>query len=230
MFSRIKKELHKHPKLRNAVREARWQAKRVPIVGRLSIALDAAYFKNAGDERPHADEHSGGDEYAKAYGTFILSRVHGDVLDVGCGHGYLTKQIAARPDVASVIGVDKIDDFLCADPKIKYFTKNLTDLTENFPGTFDVVVASEFIEHISEGDAEKVCKKVARALRSEGAFIGSTPYNPTKLKTFSGSRFHVREYNKKDLAALLGRSFGDVKITVLPVHCLAWEARNPHIT
>jgi 2-polyprenyl-3-methyl-5-hydroxy-6-metoxy-1,4-benzoquinol methylase len=230
MISKIKKVLYKHPKLRNWVREVRWQAKRIPLVGRISIAIDAAYFKNAGDERPHANEHSGGDEYTKAYGLYILSNVYGNVLDVGCGHGYLTVQIAGCSRVESVVGVDKVNDFRCPRDNVRYFTKNLTDLAEDFPGTFDVVVASEFIEHIPQEDCEKICVKIVKALKPDGIFIGSTPHNPTRFRTFSGSRFHVREYSESDLGSLLGRFFIDVEIIALPTHCLVWKTKHPHLS
>ena len=222
----VQKFLHDHPKVRSAVRDARWQIKKVPLINRISIAFDTAYFKNAGDERLHAENADGRDEYAEAYWAFISPRVHGQVLDVGCGSGYLTKRIAANPKVQSVVGVDKIQDFQTSDPKITYVTDDLTR-PKDFPGTFDVVVSSEFIEHVREVDCRKILAKITKALKPGGVFIGSTPHNPTAFKTFSGSRFHIREYNEKDLTRLLKDFFGDVVVTALSTHCLVWEAKQP---
>lgn len=226
MLSKLKKFLHKHPKLRNGVREFRWQVKRIPVINRISIAFDTAYFKDAGEERPNANVHGGADEYAEAYAKFIVPRAHGRVLDIGCGRGYLTRRIALNPRVEAVVGIDKIKDFDSPHSKIIYVSGDLPQAGD-FPGKFDVVVASEFIEHIAEEDHKKILAKVARALEPHGVYIGSTPHNPTNFKTFSGSRFHVREYNEKDLKQLLQSFFRDVIVTALPEHCLVWEARRP---
>lgn len=210
------------------VREWRWQLKRIPLVCRISIAIDAAYFRGAheGEERPNADVHGGADEYSEAYAKFIVPRAHGRVLDVGCGRGYLTRRIAENPAVTAVVGVDKIKNFDNPHPKITYLSEDLPPAGD-FPGKFDVAVASEFVEHVTEEDHKKILAKIARALKPDGAYIGSTPHNPTSFKTFSGSRFHVREYNKKDLMSILRSFFCDVVVTALPEHCLVWEARRP---
>lgn len=222
----LKDFLHKHPKLRNGVRELRWQLKKIPVIDRISIAFDAAYFKDAGEERPSADVRCGADEYAEAYAKFIVPRAHGRVLDVGCGRGYLTQRIAQHPRVEAVVGVDKIKDFCNPHPKITYVSENLPP-SGDFPGKFDVVVASEFVEHITEEAHKSIVAKVARALTPHGVYIGSTPHNPTNFKTFSGSRFHIREYSREDLEKLLRSFFHDVVVTALPEHCLVWEARRP---
>lgn len=226
MPSKIKTFLHKHPKLRNGVRELRWQMKRIPVVDRISIAIDAAYFKDAGEERPNADVHGGADEYSEAYAKFIVPRAAGRVLDVGCGRGYLTRRIAENPAVTAVVGIDKIKDFDNLHPKITYMSSDLPPAGD-FPGKFDTIVASEFVEHITEEDHGKILANVARALKPDGIYIGSTPHNPTCFKTFSGSRFHIREYSKKDLERFLRSYFHEVVVTALPEHCLAWEAHRP---
>jgi hypothetical protein len=42
------------------------------VIDRASIAFDAAYFKDAGEERPNADVHGGADKYSEAYAKFIV--------------------------------------------------------------------------------------------------------------------------------------------------------------
>lgn len=218
--------LDRHPKLRSAIRWLRWQTKKVPGLDRISIAIDTAYFKDVSDERPPTDEYAGEDPYLAAYSQFLISRTYGRVLDVGCGHGYLTVKIAAHPRVTSVVGVDKIADFRSKHANVEYRTNDITG-PEDFPGKFDVIVASEFVEHLSEEDHKKVLIKIAKALKPDGIYIGSTPRNPTRFKTFSGSRWHVREYNEKDLAGLLRVFFNDVRVTALSEYGLAWEAKGP---
>lgn len=227
MFSKIKKFLHAHPRIRNAVRWIRWQTKKVPGLDRVSMAIDAAYFNDSGVERPETNQYSTEDEYSKKYSAYLIPKAYGRVLDVGCGHGYLTQRIAANPKVTEVIGVDKINDFRCRDPKITYQTNNLTELSEDFPGTFDTIVSSEFIEHISEEDYKTLLVKIVKALKPDGIFIGSTPRNPTRFKKFSGSRFHVREYNMKDLSGVLQMFFDEVTVKALSEYCLVWEAKRP---
>ncbi len=226
MLSKLKAFLQAHPKLRNSIRELRWQMKRIPVIDRASIAFDAAYFKDAGEERPNADVHGGADEYSEAYANFLIPRAHGRVLDVGCGRGYLTRRIAGNPKVEAVVGIDKIGNFDNPHPKVTYVSEDLPPAGD-FPGKFDAVIASEFVEHITEDDHNNILAKIARALKDDGTYLGSTPHNPTNFKTFSGSRFHVREYNKKDLKNILQLYFHDVRVTALPEHCLVWEAKRP---
>jgi 2-polyprenyl-3-methyl-5-hydroxy-6-metoxy-1,4-benzoquinol methylase len=223
---KLKDFLHSHPRLRNSARWMRWQAKKVPGLDRVSMAMDAAYFKDAGVERPEDQEYSGTDEYSVKYSNFLVPKTYGRVLDIGCGHGYLTEKIAANPKVDSVVGVDKIADFRCLHPNITYQTNNLTE-PDDFPGQFDVIVSSEFIEHISEEDYKFLLTKITKALKPGGIYIGSTPRNPTRFKKFSGSRFHVREYNMKDLSIVLQMFFGEVTVTALSEYCIAWEAKKP---
>ncbi|MFH0891130.1 MAG: class I SAM-dependent methyltransferase [Candidatus Liptonbacteria bacterium] len=224
-LSKIKSFLAGHAGLRNFVRDARWHIKRIPVLRDLSIAFDSYYFSKTGTERK-SDGELIPDAYFESYASEISSRAKGDVLDLGCGYGYLTKRIAESGQVNSIVAMDKIDDFRCHHDKIEYKTGDI-NLAEIGAHRYDTIVTSEFVEHLSEENYRVLLGKVARALRPGGSYLGSTPNNPTPYKTFSGSRFHAREYSQKDLLGLLGKYFHKVEVFPSSVHCLIWEAKSP---
>jgi 2-polyprenyl-3-methyl-5-hydroxy-6-metoxy-1,4-benzoquinol methylase len=226
MFGALKNFLYRRPRLRNAVRELRWQLKRIPLLRKISVAFDRAYFSAAGTERrTDRDEETG--EYFESYAGELTALSRGDVLDLGCGYGYLTERIARSDSVQSVLAIDKIDEFRCPHSKIRHLTLDLASVP-SLPGSFDTIIASEFVEHVSEEEHDLLLHKIACALRPGGIYIGSTPENPTPYSTFSGSRFHVREYSAADLRKILTRHFRKVSVRSLPTHCLVWEAADAH--
>jgi SAM-dependent methyltransferase len=82
----------------------------------------------------------------------------------------------------------------------------------------DVFVSLETIEHLGEEDAARAfVSEVARVLKPDGIFICSTPdrsvYNPGKPPNATPwNRFHVREYDRSEFAALLRRKFASVEM------------------
>jgi 2-polyprenyl-3-methyl-5-hydroxy-6-metoxy-1,4-benzoquinol methylase len=87
------------------------------------------------------------------YHEFFVARVKpGErVLDVGCGYGAVAHSLATRAD-AVVVGVD-LDEGNIADARRRFAHPRLTfvtgDATRGLPdGGFDVVVASNVVEHI----------------------------------------------------------------------------------
>lgn len=223
MRTLLEKILRRFPGFRNAVRWVRWQAKKVPIIREISMLVDTWYFRMTGAERPDEHQSGDGDEYFEAYATILEKQVSGRVLDLGCGHGFLTKRLAARADVREVVGLDKINQFKFPSEKITFQAQ---DLSKNIslPRGFDVIVSSEFIEHITENEYRRLLREIVESLEENGRYLGSTPRNPTPYKVFSGSRFHVREYNEKDLRELLQEYFTDVTVRPISEYCLVWEA------
>jgi 2-polyprenyl-3-methyl-5-hydroxy-6-metoxy-1,4-benzoquinol methylase len=224
IFETLRDYLGAHPGLRNTLRRARWHAKRIPVLRNMSIAFDRKYFTHSGTER-RSEADTGADQYFEMYAPVIAARARGEVLDLGCGHGYLTERIARSSAVTKVVGMDKINEFRGEHPKIKYETADIAKM-DRIPGSYDTIVSSEFVEHISEEDHERLVGKIAQALKPGGIYLGSTPHNPTPYKVFSGSQFHLREYNRRDLRVLLLKYFQEADFLKTDPQCLVWQARG----
>ncbi len=105
------------------------------------------------------------------YHDFFTQRIHyGEhVIDIGCGNGALTYDIAAISG-ATVLGIDLNEDHIAQaqtkhpHPKIQYILGNvLTDLPQQ---RFDVAVLSNVLEHLPErAEFLKRVKQVAQVKR-----------------------------------------------------------------
>lgn len=98
-----------------------------------------------------------------------------DLLDVGCGAGFLTNEFGycAR----KVVGLDQSKESLNIakkyDPsqKVEYIYGNAYELPfEN--DSFDVICAMDFLEHVNS--PEKVVKEIQRVLKPGGLFFYHT--------------------------------------------------------
>ena len=127
------------------------------------------------------------------------------ILDVGCGDGVLLSLIGK----GRLYGVDPDQDSLdFAAAKIK--AKLVRAKAEKLPFSnnfFDVVVATEIIEHLSQ--PERLIAEAKRVLRQGGRLILTTP---VKVSNDLTDRLHVREFTPNDLRQLCRRYFNRVKI------------------
>jgi ubiquinone/menaquinone biosynthesis C-methylase UbiE len=105
----------------------------------------------------------GGGIHAKhrlmAYHDFFVERIHGGgqrVLDVGCGYGAVAYSIATRTD-ARVTGLDmsaaqvERAQARFRHPRLTFMVGRAPDTLP--PGPFDIVVASNVLEHVDDRPA-----------------------------------------------------------------------------
>jgi SAM-dependent methyltransferase len=147
------------------------------------------------------------------------------VLDVGCGEGQLTAEIARAG--CRVIGVDVAEEPLRRGRELHPgIDLRRVELDGEWPlpdAGFDVVWAGETIEHVA--DTARWLSQLRRLLRSGGSLLLSTPANG-RLELLSlalsrrrmQERFeprsdHLRFYSAGSLAALLA-DFGFERISV----------------
>jgi cyclopropane fatty-acyl-phospholipid synthase-like methyltransferase len=105
----------------------------------------------------------------------ILPYVKGKVvLDIGCGSGYATYEYSKV--AKSIVGLDISAEALKFArehyPSVEFIQG---DVLGDWVGKFDVIIATEMMEHISEKDWDRLLLNVKSALTNGGVFIGTIP-------------------------------------------------------
>lgn len=96
------------------------------------------------------------------------------ILEIGSGMGYLT--YALRQAGHNSIGIDISEDAVATARKSfgdHYRVADLMDLSESLDGTFDVIIATELIEHTT--DPIRIIEKAASLLKANGKLVITTP-------------------------------------------------------
>lgn len=135
--------------------------------------------------------------YPGCFGRICWAVGHlNEVLELGCGLGILARQLLQFGN--TVTGLDISEAAITHLPEeIKGVVATLPDLP--FPDySFDVVVATEVLEHIDNDDA--CIKEVVRVLRPGGRAYFAVPDNCLGPEE---EPEHVRKYTPETLEALL---------------------------
>lgn len=148
-----------------------------------------ADWDHAADAYAHG-QATGRDHYRHAFFGPAHVELCGDVagtrlLDVGCGSGYFSREMAKRG--ARVTGVDisprMLEHAREAGGDIEYRELDARRLGETFgPACFDVVTSCLALQDMP--DIERVLSTIARVLRPGGRLIASIehPFNGTPLR------------------------------------------------
>jgi len=154
-------------------------------------------------------------EWIKRLGQMDL-----DILEVGCGSGWLCQQLVA---FGRVTGTDLSNDVLVRAEgelrKVAFFAGDFLEL--DFPSSnFDIVVSLEVLAHISDQNA--FVEKIARLLRPGGYLMLATQ-NRFVLERWTDvspkALGQIRRWvDAKTLKRLLSRHFEIVELTsIVPV-------------
>jgi SAM-dependent methyltransferase len=138
------------------------------------------------------------------------------VLDLGCGTGYGTAELAkyAFEAVGVDISREAIDYAKAHYRNARYVEVPATDLPFD-SATFDVVVSFELIEHLS--DWRPLLAQVKRVLHPGGLFIVSTPnklYYAEARGASGPNPFHEHEFEHDEFAAAMREYFPHVKLAL----------------
>lgn len=143
-------------------------------------------------------------EYFRRLETSV-AQAHGRVLELGCGIGTMTRWIAAKPDVASVVAVDafaKATQRLQAEqlPKVEAICAPADGLKLDSLQPFDCVFLCEFIEHLYPDEELALLATVRKHLAPGARFVVSVPVgwldDPSHVRAFSRRKFerHLRRH------------------------------------
>lgn len=92
----------------------------------------------------------------------ILEDIEGDILEVGCGNGYLSELISEKGHQTTAVDI-ALNDNLQADSKVKYIESS----SESLPfedNSFDTVVCTHTLEHVR--DIQKTLSELRRVAKN----------------------------------------------------------------
>jgi len=143
----------------------------------------------------------------KAY-VVAVDKVHGNLLEVGCGEGRGVTWL--MPKVEKFSAIDKIAEVVEGlkkkFPQGNFISGNIPPLPYD-DNTFDCVVSFQVIEHIK--DDNLYLKEISRVLKPNGLALITTPNRPMSL---SRNPWHEREYTAGELTSLAKKYFTKVEM------------------
>ncbi|CAG0984020.1 Demethylrebeccamycin-D-glucose O-methyltransferase [Phycisphaerales bacterium] len=112
---------------------------------------------------------------AEFIASLVADAARASVLDVGCGNGFLTVPLEARFE--RVVGVDYSPAMIAANPAKEKLVGDAMALP--FAGkSFDVVVASHLLHHLTAEDRARSVREMARIARRAVVLYEPNRYNP----------------------------------------------------
>jgi SAM-dependent methyltransferase len=140
-----------------------------------------------------------------AYRFAMAQAANSHVLDLGCGSGYGTTELA---EVTSfVVGIDRsAPDASARKGSARYVRADLNAIPLA-PACFDLVVSFQVVEHMR--DPTDYLDGIARLLRPNGAALITTL---NRLTSDGANPYHVHEYVADELGQCLRRHFQKVEM------------------
>lgn len=147
----------------------------------------------------------------------LLVEHTGKLLDIGCGLGSFVRFIKAKFPKLDITGIDfskfAIEKAKELDDRITYHVGNTYRMDMFKDNTFNYVIASEILEHLSY--PEKMLKEIKRVLKPGGMVVVSTP-NPKEDGTLYSVE-HIKEYAPQETEYMLRKYFEDIRYIMPPL-------------
>jgi 2-polyprenyl-3-methyl-5-hydroxy-6-metoxy-1,4-benzoquinol methylase len=134
------------------------------------------------------------------------------VLDVGCGfgqNGSMLKPMSLNTKInCCLLGIDIWSPYLQSLNKTKIYDNLLSCDGNNLPlnnqTKFNIIIATEIIEHLSKKKAEKLIHNLESSLKANGLLILSTPHGNEPQGAIHNNIFenHISAWSVKDLQSL----------------------------
>jgi SAM-dependent methyltransferase len=129
----------------------------------------------------------------------------GALLDLGCGTGYGTAELAAsRP---RVFGLDQVAPVARAQSGAARFVRADLEALPFAGHAFAAVTSFQVVEHLA--DPHRYLAEIARVLAPDGVLLISTP---NILQSDRENPYHLHEYEPAELEAALSQHFDHVEM------------------
>jgi trans-aconitate 2-methyltransferase len=128
------------------------------------------------DAAEYTQHSSNQQQWARELLAKLQLEGHESVLDIGCGEGKVTAEIAEGVPKGRVVGIDSSEEMISAArslfpsqkyPNLTFLCKNALDL--NFENQFEVVFSNAALHWIK--DHKKVLQGISRALKPSGKLL-----------------------------------------------------------
>jgi SAM-dependent methyltransferase len=181
-----------------------------------------------------------------AYGDFIwervssLAEIRGDVLEMGCGIGSISRRLLGSSLVRSLDAVDIDPEYLSRvsreipDPRLRTICSS-AEAFEPREDSYDLVVSINVLEHVRDDLA--ALRGFARALRQEGVCLLLVPAHPWLFSSLDSGLSHHRRYTREGLRSLAARAGLETRSLFHwnPLGALGWWLngkllRRPHLS
>jgi cyclopropane fatty-acyl-phospholipid synthase-like methyltransferase len=139
----------------------------------------------------------------QAVATLAGIKRQGRVLDLGCGRGELTYFFAKQGFEVTAVdysphSIELAKKCFAAEyelqKNVRFYCESVCNVTLN--GLYDLVVASDLIEHLSSDELEHLYQRVSQYLKPDGLFV---------IHTFPNLWYYQYEYpRQKKIAASVG--------------------------
>lgn len=142
---------------------------------------------------------------------YCVEHSWGEVLDIGCGIGTMTKWIVEAKEVKKIIAIDFSQEAI--DQLKKYNFKkvypirmDLQNLKFEQGQKFDTLVICEVIEHIYPDEEKRMLSSLKPYIHDNTCYIISTPIY------WMDDHSHVRGFSKTEFKKHLNRYYGEPEI------------------